>query len=108
MSIRTSVLLPPNFPSAARVLCCLTMGWGWGRYGGYGGYGRAAPKATKASAATLSTATLQRVLAQKAAEEEAAVRYQLQHQQVLAPRPPARPPARPPTHPPARSPARPR
>ena len=45
------------------------MGWGWGRYGGYGGYGRAAPKATKASAATLSTATLQRVLAQKAAEE---------------------------------------
>ena len=59
------------------------MGWGWGRYGGYGGYGRAAPKATKASAATLSTATLQRVLAQKAAEEEAAVRYQLQHQQRM-------------------------
>ena len=55
------------------------MGWGWGRYGGYGGYGRSAPKATKASAATLSTATLQRVLAQKAAEEEAAVRYQLQY-----------------------------
>jgi len=65
------------------LLCCLTMGWGWGRYGGYGGYGRAAPKATKASAATLSTATLQRVLAQKAAEEEAAVRYQLQHQQRM-------------------------
>jgi len=59
------------------------MGWGWGRYGGYGGYGRAAPKATKASAATLSTATLQRVLAQKAAEEEATVRYQLQHQQRM-------------------------
>ena len=59
------------------------MGWGWGRYGGYGGYGRSAPKATKASAATLSTATLQRVLAQKAAEEEAAVRYQLQHQQRM-------------------------
>ena len=59
------------------------MGWGWGRYGGYGGYGRSAPKATKASAATLSTATLQRVLAQKAAEEEAAVRYQLQHQQHM-------------------------
>ena len=45
------------------------MGWGWGRYGGYGRYGRA-PKATKASAATLSTATLQRVLAQKQAQEQ--------------------------------------
>jgi hypothetical protein len=85
------------------------MGWGWGRYGGYGGYGRAAPKATKASAATLSTATLQRVLAQKAAEEEAAVRYQLQHQQVLArARPPAHPLAHPPTRPLVRPPARPR
>ena len=50
------------------------MGWGWGRYGGYGRYGRA-PKATKASAATLSTATLQRVLAQKQAEEQAQSRW---------------------------------
>ena len=50
------------------------MGWGWGRYGGYGRYGRA-PKATKASAATLSTATLQRVLAQKQAEEQAQARW---------------------------------
>ena len=50
------------------------MGWGWGRYGGYGRYGRA-PKATKASAATLSTATLQRVLAQKQAQEQAQARW---------------------------------
>ena len=56
------------------------MGWGWRRYGGYGGYGRA-PKATKASAATLSTATLQRVLAQKRAEEEAQARWAVQQQQ---------------------------
>ena len=54
------------------------MGWGWGRYDGYGRYGRA-PKATKASAATLSTATLQRVLAQKQAQEQAQARWAVEH-----------------------------
>ena len=53
---------------------------GWGRWGGY--YGGYRPS-KKASAASLSTATLQRVLAQKQAEEEASVRYQLQYQQRL-------------------------
>ena len=56
------------------------MGWGWRRYGwgGYGGYGRSHQPGKKATAKSLSTATLQRIIAQQKAEEEAQARYYIQ------------------------------
>jgi hypothetical protein len=49
------------------------MGWGYGRRWGYGYSSRQPGK--KATAASLSVATLQRIAAQKKAEEEATARY---------------------------------
>ena len=49
---------------------------GWGRY--YGGWGRRAQPGKKATAASLSTATLQRIIDQQKAQEEATARYYAQ------------------------------
>jgi hypothetical protein len=59
------------------------MGWGWGR-GYYGGYGGHRQPGKKAQAASLSTTSLQRIIAQKAAEEEAQARYFVQAAQRRA------------------------
>ena len=56
------------------------MGWGW-RYGGYRSRGWGQP-GKKAQAASLSTATLQRIIAQQKAEEEATARYHIQAAQA--------------------------
>ena len=47
---------------------------GWGFYG-YGGYGRGRQPGKKETAASLSTGTLQKIIAQQKAEEEAQARY---------------------------------
>lgn len=51
------------------------MGWGYGRYGGYGGFGGGYGQSKKATAASLSTATLQRILAQQEADARNSVAY---------------------------------